>query len=238
MNKEIALYFFIAAIHLGALFFEVQNLQFYTKPLLMLSLLLYFWAQTGSIDSPIKKWVFVALSAALAGDTLLLFSGVPEKGILYFLAGLGSFLITQICYSFSFFKLRKFVPSGKNLIRAYLLPALFFVSILKVIWVFLPAHLQVPIVIYALAVAVMVSFAMQLKGSISDKIFLLISTGALLFMVSDSLIALDKFTPLLLTTWKPGFWVMLTYILAQAGIVSGLASAISESLDENQNKEI
>jgi uncharacterized membrane protein YhhN len=46
--------------------------------------------------------------------------------------------------------------------------------------------------------------------------------GALLFMISDSLIALDRFGSDLLPLPWAGFWIMLTYIAAQYLIVVGM----------------
>ena len=48
----------------------------------------------------------------------------------------------------------------------------------------------------------------------------LVALGAALFVVSDSFIAADKFDR---PVPRAELWVMATYLLAQAGIVGGLA---------------
>ncbi len=79
--------------------------------------------------------------------------------------------------------------------------------------------LQIPVIVYALVLMAMVVSAIYRLGRTSFASFSLVLFGAFLFMVSDSLLAINKFldkVPL------GGFWIMLTYIGAQFLIVSGL----------------
>jgi uncharacterized membrane protein YhhN len=49
--------------------------------------------------------------------------------------------------------------------------------------------------------------------------------GAVLFMLSDSLLALNKF---LMPMENPGIFIMLTYLLAQWNIINGLLKHYNE----------
>lgn len=70
--------------------------RYYTKPLIMLSLAIYFLTTTAVIkNSLLRKSVGAGLIFGLAGDVLLLFPSL-------FLYGLGAFLITLICYTIAF----------------------------------------------------------------------------------------------------------------------------------------
>jgi uncharacterized membrane protein YhhN len=86
------------------------------------------------------------------------------------------------------------------------------VTLLKFLWPHLAEGLRIPVVVYAVALGAMLYFGVKL----GDK---LIFWGALLFVISDSLLALGKFYyPI------PGnsFWVMSTYIWAQLLLITRL----------------
>jgi len=79
--------------------------------------------------------------------------------------------------------------------------------------------LTVPVIIYGITITLMLIVA--LKGLFtwekSAKYFVLI--GAVLFVISDSILAIDKFyNAISLAT----FWIMLTYLAAQFCIVFGI----------------
>ncbi|NJM25768.1 MAG: lysoplasmalogenase [Bacteroidia bacterium] len=79
--------------------------------------------------------------------------------------------------------------------------------------------LKIPVVIYALVLVTMVLSALYRFGKTTTLSFWLVLGGALLFMTSDSLLAINKFiAPLPMA----GFWIMLTYGAAQWCIVVGL----------------
>ena len=79
--------------------------------------------------------------------------------------------------------------------------------------------LRLPVVLYAMVLVLMVLAALYRYGRTVPTSFVLVAAGAGLFMVSDSLLAINKFlTPLV----GAGFWIMLTYCAAQLSIVAGL----------------
>jgi uncharacterized membrane protein YhhN len=61
--------------------------------------------------------------------------------------------------------------------------------------------------------------ALNRKGRVNKRSFQLVFIGSLLFVISDSMIAVDKFYG---EIPQAGFWIMLTYISAQYLIMRGL----------------
>ena len=83
----------------------------------------------------------------------------------------------------------------------------------------LPAGLRAPVAAYVLAIALMVSQALGRAAVWRDASAWRVALGALCFMLSDTLLATDRFlTPL------PGrdLWVLASYYAAQCLIVAGL----------------
>jgi uncharacterized membrane protein YhhN len=78
--------------------------------------------------------------------------------------------------------------------------------------------MKIPVMLYALVITLMAMFALFRYGFTSQKSFVLIFSGALFFMLSDSLLAINKFMePFTLASLA----IMTTYILAQYLIVEG-----------------
>ena len=88
--------------------------------------------------------------------------------------------------------------------------------------------LKVAIGCYAIALASMTLAAVNRLGKCSNKSFSLVTVGAFSFMFSDMMIGLNTF--LFEDGFSnAGFWIMLTYILGQVGIVLGLSEALNAS---------
>ena len=86
--------------------------------------------------------------------------------------------------------------------------------------------LLVPVMVYAFVISLMVIQAAYRKGFTTPTSFSYVMVGAILFMVSDSLLAVNKFLdPLPLS----GVWVMTTYLGAQYLIVAGLRQHTSQN---------
>ncbi len=94
MNLKLYFYWIIAAVEIIALTFEIDILHQIAKPLLMISLLIYFWDKSDSRKN--EKWVsFVTLALVFSwiGDIMLLFT---FKHFMFFFAGLSAFLIAHL----------------------------------------------------------------------------------------------------------------------------------------------
>jgi uncharacterized membrane protein YhhN len=79
--------------------------------------------------------------------------------------------------------------------------------------------LQIPVMIYAVVLMIMVIAAMQRYGKTTAASYGRVLSGAILFMISDSMLAINKF---LHPFFMASAAIMITYIAAQYFIVQGI----------------
>ncbi|SOE19724.1 Uncharacterized membrane protein YhhN [Spirosomataceae bacterium TFI 002] len=199
----------IAAAYIGVISFTESDLKYFLKPSIILSLLVYYWL---CARKRVNKTMLIALLFSISGDFWLMFSGAN-----YFLIGLGSFLITHICYIFVFAKM----GALKALKPLSILP--FGILLFLMLWYLWPGlgDFQIPVVVYASTIISMGFMAFSLKGKVTINAWNYIFGGSLLFIISDSLIALGKFKSDELSIPNIHLAIMVTYILAQFLIVEG-----------------
>lgn len=213
--KKILLILFIV-VSTGELFSqlsELHRLNLVLKPLIMTLLVAYYIVAS---ESKVSKLVLAAMILSFLGDTFLLL-----EGELYFMLGLGSFLLAHLFYTRAYRQHRNDNESELQGIRRirYSFPIVLCGTGLLVILYPHLGKLLIPVFMYALVLVVMVLNALFRVGRTSPASFWMVFTGACLFMISDSLLAINKFiSPLV----NGGFWIMLTYIVAQFLIVDGL----------------
>jgi uncharacterized membrane protein YhhN len=217
MKSKIWLILFVADAILNVLsdYFQWNEIRFVTKPLLTIILFIYCLSEVREKN----KFIFLLLSALIfscLGDVFLLF----EKSAPYwFIFGLTSFLIAHIFYIILFLQIKKKNQAAKKLnwiitllISSY---TIFLFLLLKPSL----ADLKIPVLIYASALSIMLLSSVH-AFDLSKQIFgKLCVTGAIFFLASDSLLAINKF-------YKPfvaaGFVIMFTYAAAQLLIVLGI----------------
>lgn len=187
------------------------------KPLLLIWLILFYYNSVGR--EQVSRTVLLALGFSWLGDVLLLFQ---EKNELFFVSGLLSFLVAHLYFIFSY---RQFMTDDKS--KALLGVQRFRFSfpiilagtgLITVLYAHL-GYLKVPVIVYALILVLMVISALFRFGRTTTLSFSMVFFGATLFMISDSLIAINKF---LMPVPFSGFWIMITYLTAQYLIVKGL----------------
>lgn len=218
LNKNTGMlitFLIVAAVHLIAIIVKQPLLADVTKVLLMPLLLAHVIAQ------PNRKFIgFNVLIAAIlfcwAGDVLLMFT---ENNELFFLLGLAAFLIGHIFYMLTFNKMADKNSIGKPLQPLfYLLPLLFAVSLLIVLFPNL-GEMKIPVIAYATVISLMCMAAMRRWQKTDRQSFVTVLAGAVLFIFSDALIAINKFhTPFNMAS----LLIMITYIAAQYLIITGL----------------
>jgi uncharacterized membrane protein YhhN len=213
--KKIALILFILS-GIGVLFSGFTGtawLHFISKPLIMASLLLYYLLAAEPMNR--SRSLILAMVFSLAGDVLLM---KPE----YFVAGLVAFLAAHILYIFAY-RQHQYEESESSLLglqRVRLaFPIVLAATGLVVVLYPVLGELRIPVIFYALVLALMAINALFRHGRTSTGSFWMVFGGAVLFMVSDSILAINKF---LQVVDHAGFYNMSTYVLAQYLIVSGL----------------
>lgn len=160
-----------------------------------------------------KKILFSALLFSWIGDILLLF---VFKDALYFILGLIFFLTAHIFYIFLFVKELK-LAGGKFTFRS---PGLIFVLVYMAIFLSLLVphlgNLLIPVIIYSIVISAMLYVAYLEAPHLPKRSSALLLSGAISFVISDSILAIDKFYYQLSYA---GFLIMLTYLYAQGALV-------------------
>jgi uncharacterized membrane protein YhhN len=204
LNRLPVLYFVLLLSNILFAEFDISIGHTITKPLLMPILGLVFY---GSGKSGLKTPVYLALFFAWLGDIFLMFSGQN-----FFLMGLSSFLLAHLTYSYIFSKRSNFRLIGLLPLGAYAL--MFSILILQDA---IPADMKIPVYFYICAITLMTFMAST--RDVKSESFGLVLAGAVLFMLSDSIIAIDDFKD---KVNYSSLWIMSTYGLGQFLIIKGL----------------
>jgi len=206
------IFFLIAAGELLSYLFSISVLHFICKPLLLACLSVYFYTAVKGHYNKFALLIQLGFFFSWVGDLLLMFE---ERDQLFFILGLIAFLLTHLLYVFAF----GLDKSGFIRQRPYW--AVLFVLLGGIMYYLLFPNLDVlagPVFVYTSMIVLMVIFALNRKNNVSGLSFKLVFFGALIFMVSDSLLAFNKFlTPIPYA----GFFIMATYIAAQYLIMKG-----------------
>tara|TARA_R110002050_G_scaffold297339_2_gene458642 strand:+ start:55679 stop:56377 length:699 start_codon:yes stop_codon:yes gene_type:complete len=217
----------IIAVYIGILiplnllghFLDESWMILISKPLLMPFLMVYFALFKFKIAKSLNYAIIGALFFSWVGDVALLFE---EYNSLLFIIGLGGFLIAHVHYIFVFLKVDVRSKVVQKL-KWYAIPVfvIYTVGLVSLVWNYL-GDLRIPVLIYALVLMFMAITAVSRKGK---RGYYLILTGAILFVLSDSVLAINKFyTPF----EGARILTMLTYTLAQLFIVLGLSKYIAK----------
>ena len=207
------LFFLIVALEL--ICGSVESLSTYhyiTKPSILIALLLFFWTQSSIINKSIRILTLIALVFSLLGDVLLMFVDLSPN---YFMMGLIAFLIAHVFYILVFLKHR---DKSKQPLWFGLLLIVYGIGMFYGLKDGL-GEMLIPVLIYMLVILTMAITAFWRNNSVGKWSYVLVFFGALFFMMSDSLLAINKFhTTLPLSNVS----IVLTYALAQFFIVSGI----------------
>jgi len=185
----LSIFLLLSAVHLFSLFTGPAMLRFLTKPLLVSTLAFYFFLETREYSGRLRRSFLAGLVFSVLGDSWLLLEGeVP------FLFGLGSFLLAQLCYLTAFLSYRPEVTGYLKRCPWSALPLLFYLAALMIyLWPGVPGALRLPVLIYGLAITGMAAACLNLRDKLPGKTFRRLFSGSLLFLLSDSLIALSRF---------------------------------------------
>ncbi len=184
----ISIYIVLSILHLTFIVLDSKFGIYATKPLLMATLGCWFYLRTKSNFTISSKLFLIGIFSSLVGDTFLMFHGEE-----FFLLGLASFLVAHIFYIFSFFKYPRF---SNGIIIQKPLKSMPYLLYLLVVASFLWENLgemKLPVLFYSSVITLMAISAMNMKNRIDFQSFLLIISGAILFVISDTVIAINKF---------------------------------------------
>ncbi len=159
--------------------------------------------------------LLAALVFSLGGDVFLMLPGdQPLWGLPTFILGLGSFLVAHLFYIALFCQGQAWFPSKRALLLVLGVGA----AMYAIVWGGLgnDTVLKIAVAAYVTVISLMTAQAIGRAVTLGDSASRWVAVGACVFMVSDSLIAINKFvTPVALSS----LWILVTYYCAQMLIV-------------------
>lgn len=215
------LYLFLLAT-LADLAFLIEGnseFRFYSKPLILLGLIAYFYQTTRPIASTLlTKSVLGALIFSWIGDILLMW---PQL----FVYGLGSFLMAHVCYIIGF-RIAQRSPTRVehvNFVKSFFFNFPIYVSAALVFYLINPGlgAMKIPVIAYIIVIVGMVTTARDRFKKCNPASFWQVFIGAILFFISDGAIAISRFFQ---DFPESGILIMGTYAIAQLLIVMGIRS--------------
>jgi uncharacterized membrane protein YhhN len=206
---------------LGAM--ELLPYYLLTKPLVMIIAMVFVAAcaasmrPRGQFDTKSVALLLAALLFSLGGDVFLMLPGD------YFIPGLASFLVAHLFYIALFRQGVGWFVQRKVLWGLLAFGALMF----AVLWGSLgDPVLKGAVGAYVTVICLMAAQAWSRASVQGDAASRWVAVGACVFMLSDSLIAINKFlTPVPLAP----FWILLTYYAAQLLIVHHVVLRIRDA---------
>jgi uncharacterized membrane protein YhhN len=203
----------LSLLYIAGIAFNVNMLHYVAKPLLIPALLVLLFFTKSSV--PGKYLLLTGLFFSWMGDVFLLFENRNE---LFFIVGLASFLTTHFFYIIYFLRIRS---SNTSLLKKR--PVLIVLVLLygiTLVWMLYPhlGDLKIPVIVYATVICTMLLCSLHIFLKVERKCAVYFLIGAAAFVISDSLLAIDKFY---LPFAYAGVFIMLTYCTAQYFIVQG-----------------
>jgi uncharacterized membrane protein YhhN len=180
------------ALAAGALFSAVlaawseassrRRIHLVTKPLATGLIIAVAAVAAAPVPAIYKTLVLAGLAFSLLGDVALMF---PEK---WFTAGLVAFLAAQVCYILAF----KPLP-GHRVSPTTFLPLVLYGLLMFFLLAPKLGPMKVPVFVYIAAIVTMAGFAAARFVHLGGTRPLLAFAGAVLFLISDSVLAYDRF---------------------------------------------
>lgn len=223
MKKSLWIILFAAVLFGDIVGIQLNNetLEYLFKPLIIPVLTGYFLSHTKTFLASLKKWIIAALFFSWAGDVLLIFQ---ENNSIFFLLGLSSFLLAHIFYIVFFHRIR--IKEGlKSNSWLLLVVVVYYAALISLLSPFL-GEMKIPVRIYGIIISFMLMLAMHMLFIKNKAAGQWMVWGAGLFVISDSVLAINKFYQ---SFEAAGILIMLTYGVAQLFIVKGAASYIISS---------
>lgn len=193
---------------------NLQTVQYFSKPSLMLILIYYFATNTKNLLIQ-KNLVIAALSFSWLGDVVLLFEK-QFSGL--FIFGLLSFLTAHIFYAVYFWQMRKvnLIDSKPRFVITFavlIYSAAFYFFLFPSV-----GDLSFPILIYMIVISVMLLASIHAFNLNLQTFGKICVAGTILFTFSDSILALNRF---IFPMQFGSALVMLAYATSQLLITEG-----------------
>ena len=196
-----------------------QWLHWIGKPLTTALVFVLAWRARPTVSPRYRHRVLTGIACSLAGDVFLMLPGD------LFVPGLLAFLLAHACFIAALLDDSRFGASAWPLAACLAYGA----ANLALLWNAIGAPLRVPVIVYVVVLATMggqaVARALAHGGDARAPAARLAARGALVFMLSDSVLAWDRFRGPL--PWA-GLWVLSAYYLALWWIARSVQGAMCE----------
>jgi len=189
-----------AAFAISGKYQKSKFIHYAFKPLTMILVISLAWERVTTLPSVYGYFILSGLCLSLFGDVFLM---LPVK---YFRPGLLAFLAAQILYILAF---------SRGLQALFFSPLLFILAYAGLIFLFLYRSLgkyRWPVLGYMLAISGMAWLAVTRHLGLLDRSSLLAMIGAILFLFSDSVNAVNRFKK---PFWLAQILILGTYFSAQ-----------------------
>ena len=193
-------------------------LHYISKPSIVVSLIILLIVSRKKLESSTFKMTLFALIFSLAGDVLLQF---VEQNSNYFLGGLVAFLLAHVMYVLIFLDKR----GTKKPSPLHIIGLTIFTAVMS--YILLPhlGDMQMAVMAYMFIILLMMVTALM-RQDVNRNSYLFVVRGALLFLISDAILAINKFA---YEIPYAGIFIMLTYAFAQYFILRGILLQSEES---------
>jgi uncharacterized membrane protein YhhN len=220
MNLDIVKSYFFIPLFLLILFTDLVfnnyndlvSLRVFSKPLVSITLLVFYFLNSKCRHRKERLLVFLCLLSLFLGDVFLL----EQTQFYSFPAGLFAFFMANIFYSMVLYR-----SANLEINKSYpflLVSAVYLFTIFYLMYDKLNGYF-VPILIYIFAVLNMIQAAFLRYKEVNHYSFILVFIGALLFLFSESILALNTF-------YAPfpykNVLIMLFYGISQLLIILGI----------------
>lgn len=216
-------YFVIGVLFIISHYCHYSHMAFISKMLIIPPLMVILALNLYHDKNRLHKFMYLGLFFSWVGDVLL---EVPGGGELMFMAGLAGFLISLMFFAVTFF-----ATSGRNAVfheRFWLIiPGLLYGLTMGIYLSRYLGEMLIPVILYETVMIVMLTGAVSRIGKVNLTSYYLVLAGAIMFVVSDSILAVTKFAhPASLST----LLIMSTYLLAEWLITIGYIRQIRQNL--------
>ena len=192
-KKFTILYYGLVAVFMCSVLFDQILVHYVVKPLFMIVLMIFHRQQLNGNLPVFSKMIQFGLFLSWVGDIALM---IDERYPILFVVGLGAFLVAHLGYAAAFMRNVKDSKSSLNIPKSVLM-ALPFIAITGCFFYYmkdgLPADLFVPVLAYTIVISIMGITAASRHKHVDSKSFNWILIGAILFILSDMVIAINKF---------------------------------------------
>ncbi len=135
----------------------------------------------GALSSPYGQLILLGLILSWLGDIFL----IPERQV-FFVIGLGSFLLAHMSFGFAFLQIPMAILS---LTVSAIVTTVFAIFVLRWLWPHLPVGLHQAVIAYLGAISLMVVLASGTMAAVGPQLLI----GAISFAVSDVFVARERF---------------------------------------------